>query len=162
MQITVTVAEAIVREVVDRLEAYQESQTDVFTVYRDLTDPDKTTPTNYQVVVRASSPTRLPALDRLANPNVIAYQMTVDCYGQAVVTESDTEAMEGHASQIAAKIVKAVVTPAASWYTMDGKAINSVVGDVVIESNGNAVAVGRVSFVVTYRHAENDPFTAAA
>lgn len=162
MPISVTVSEAIIREIVDRLEAYEENGDTVFTVYRELTDPDKTTPTNYQVVVRASSPTRLPSLDRLANPNVIAYQLTVDCYGQAVVAESDTEPSEGHATEIAGKIVKAVVTPVASWYTMDSNAINSVVGNVAVELNGNAVAVGKVSFVVTYRHAENDPFTAAA
>lgn len=161
MPLTATVSELIVREIVDRLEAYEENGDTIFTVYREVTDPDKTTPTNYQVVVRASSPARLPTLDRIGNPNVIAYQLAVDCFGQAVIVESDAEASEGHAAEIAAKIVKAVVTPAASWYTMDGNAINSVVGDISIEINGKAIAVGRTQFVVTYRHPENDPFTAA-
>jgi hypothetical protein len=43
---------------------------------------------------------------------------------------------------------------------MDGNAINTIVGDVSIEGS-NAAFVGRVSFVVTYRHPETDPFTAA-
>jgi hypothetical protein len=159
MPIIATVSELIVREIVDRLESYEESNDTIFTVYREISPPDKTTPTDYQVVVRATSPTRLQTLDRIGNPNVIAYQLTVECLGQVVVTETDTEATEGHAAEIAAKIVKAVTT-GASWYTMDGNAINTVVGDVSIEGS-NAAFIGRVSFVVTYRHPETDPFTAA-
>ena len=159
MPITATVSELIVREIVDRLELYEESGDTIFTVYRDVADPDKTTPTNYQVIVRSSA-ARAPTMDRIGNPNVIAYQLTVECMGQAVIAESDTEATEGHAMEIAAKIVKAVAT-GASWYTMDGNAINSTVGDVTVVSNGNAISTGRVQFLVTYRHPENDPFTVA-
>jgi hypothetical protein len=159
MPIDATVSELIVREIVDRLESYEEDGDTIFTVYRDVADPDKTTPKNYQVVVRSAA-TRLPTMDRIGNPNVTAYQLNVECIGQVVIPESDTEATDGHAMEIAGKIVKAVANSAA-WYTMDGNAINSTVGDVGVVGNGNAMSTGRVQFVVTYRHPENDPFTVA-
>ena len=160
MPITATVTELIVREIVDRLQAYAEDGQLVFAkVYREITAAHKTTPTDYQVIVRAMNPVRVPALDRLGNPNAVAYQLTVDCYGQVVISENNTEAAEGHATQIASQIVKAVTT-GASWYTMDGNAINSSVGDVTV-SGTEAIYTGLVQFQVTYRVAENDPFTPA-
>jgi hypothetical protein len=157
MPVTLTVSETIVREVVDRLEDYDDNGV-VFTVYREVTHPERMTPTNYQVVVKALENARLPTMDRIGVPPVLAYQLTIGCYGQVMVSEDDTEAVEGHAYEIAGRIVTAI-TSTVDWYTMGGVAINSVVSDVTVTGT-DAYYTGGVQFTVTYRVDESDPFQA--
>jgi hypothetical protein len=156
MPIVPTVNEKILREIVDRLEAYVPKKLEV---YREVNDVEKMTPTDYQVVVKMLSNARVPTLDRIGNPPIIAYEMVVACYGQVVISETDPEPIEGHATELVGHIVKAITT-GTSWYTFDGNAINSVVDEIsVLGSTG--YRSGQVSFRVMYRVPENDPFTAA-
>lgn len=157
MPVTPTVNEKILREIVDRLEAYIPKK---LAVYREVNDVPKMTPTDYQVVVKMTSNTRLPSIDRIANPPVIGYEMLVTCYGQIVVSETDPEPLEGHATELTAHIVKAIVTDA-GWYTMDGNAINSSVENIAVNGS-TGYRSGEVAFRVLYRVHETDPFTAAA
>jgi hypothetical protein len=158
MPVVATVAEKILREIVSRLELYDDAGI-VFDVYREVTDPDRMTPTDYQVVVKMLSNTRTPELDRIGNPPVLAYTMTVGLFGQLAISESDLEAIEGHGFEIAGRMVKAVVTNA-SWYTMGSNAINSAIGDVVVNGS-ETYQSGQVSIVIVYRVRETDPFTAS-
>lgn len=156
MPVTTTVSERILREFVNRLEAYQGVN---FTVYREMNDVEKMTPTDYQVVVKTSANTRQPTLDRIGNPPVIAYDIIVTCYGQLLISETDADPIEAHGYEVAAHIVKAITT-GASWYTFDGNAINASVQDIVT-TGSTGYRSGEVAFRVTYRFNENDPFTAA-
>lgn len=158
MPVVATVAERIIREIVERLELYDDAGV-VFDVYREVTDPDRMTPKKYQVVVKMLGNTRTPELDRIGNPPVLAYTMTVGLFGQLAISEADLEAMEGHGFEIAGRMVKAIVTNA-SWYTMDSNAINSVIGDVVVNGS-DTYQSGQVSLVIAYRVRETDPFTAS-
>jgi hypothetical protein len=153
MPVTATVSELILREVVTRLEANED-----LTVYREVMGPDKMTPTNYQVVVKTLSNARQPSLDRIGNPPVIAYDLTIGLYGQLGVSEADCEAIEGHQYEIAGLIVQAITT-GASWWTFGNNSINCQIGDV--QGLGPEYS-GQVTIVVTYRVPENDPFTVAA
>ena len=159
MPVTQTVAEKILREFVVRLEAYSSGGV-AFTVYREVMDPDRMTPTDYQVVIRMSSNARQPALDRIGNPPAIAYDMMVTCYGQVMVSESDSEAVEGHGLEIAGRIVDAIVN-GADWYKFGGDAINCQIGDMNV-TGSTGYRGGEVSFLVTYRVQEGSPFTASA
>ena len=159
MPVTQTVSEKILREIVDRLEAYSESGKS-FTVYRELTDPERMTPTNYQVVVKMLGNTRMPEMDRIGNPPVLAYQMTVGLFGQLAISESDTDPIEGHGLEIAGRIVKTIVN-AGDWYKMAGDAINSTIGDITVNGS-ESYQVGQVTLNVLYRVSESDPFTASA
>ena len=159
MPVTQTVSERILREIVDRLEAYSEGGKS-FTVYRELTDPERMTPTNYQVVVKMLSNSRVPDMDRIGNPPVIAYMMTVGLFGQLAISESDTDPIEGHGLEIAGRIVKAIVN-ASDWYKMGGDAINSSIGDVAVNGS-ESYQTGQVTLSVLYRVPETDPFTASA
>lgn len=158
MPVVATVAERIIREIVERLELYDDAGV-VFDVYREVTDPDRMTPKKYQVVVKMISNTRSPELDRIGNPPVLAYTMTVGLFGQLAISESDTEAMEGHGFEIAGRMIKAVVT-GASWYTFDANAINATIGDVVVNGS-ETYQSGQVNLIIAYRVSETDPFTAS-
>lgn len=161
MPVTQTVAEKILREIVTRLEAYN-ADGKQFSVYRETMHPDRMTPTDYQVIVKAISNTRLAEMDRIGNPPAIAYQLAVGLYGQLGISEADTEAIEGHAMEIAGRMVRAIVGPNdADWYTMGGNAINTTIGDVLV-NGAEAAATGQVNLLVTYRVREPDPFTASA
>lgn len=159
MPVTQTVSERILREIVDRLEGYSVSGKE-FTVYRELTDPERMTPTNYQVVVKTLGNTRQPALDRIGNPPAIAYDLQVGLYGQVDISEDDTDPAEGHCTEIAGRIVSAIVN-ASDWYKFGGDAINATIGDVQTNTSGG-YQTGQVILLVTYRVREGDPFTASA
>lgn len=161
MPVTQTVAEKILREIVTRLEAYN-ADGKQFSVYREVMHPDRMTPTEYQVVVKSLSNARLPEMDRIGNPPAIAYQLSVGLYGQLGISEQDFDAIEGHAMEIAGRIVRAIVgTNNSDWYTMGGNAINTTIGDVLV-NGAEAAATGQVNLLVTYRVREPDPFTASA
>jgi hypothetical protein len=65
-----------------------------------------------------------------------------------------------------AQIIKAITseaTDAGRWYSWEENAINTEIGDIknfsVSEGNHNGVAV---TFVVTHRHSENNPYESRA
>jgi hypothetical protein len=152
MPVTPTIAELILREIVTRLEVNED-----FTVYREVMAPEKMTPTNYQLVVKTISHTRQPALDRIGNPPVIAYDLTVGIFGQLGVSESDCEAIEGHQYEISGRIVQSITT-GASWWTFGSRSLNCTIGDVQLLGPTYS---GQVTLNITYRVPENDPFTVA-
>lgn len=93
------------------------------------------------------------------NPPAQAYDLEAVVAGIVKPSDSNTTAIDTFKNRMAADIVKAA-TDASLWHQWDGLAVNTTIGpaeDYTEETGGLAGVM--VRFTITYRTAENDPYT---
>jgi hypothetical protein len=112
------------------------------------------------VQVKQEEATRVPELDCPGNPPAIAYEITftINCISKD--SQGETDAYDTVGNDMAAAVVKAITADTSTWYTMNGNAIYSNIGNITpLPVAENEVTGMTVPVLVTYRVAENDPYT---
>ncbi len=102
-------------------------------------------------------------LSHPGNPPAIAFDVAFDvyCYVRDALSDGDYAfSFATSCNIIYSRVAYALTNPAtdpSSWYTFDGNAINSKLGDysLIADSNGDSVGI-KFPIEVTYRVSEND------
>lgn len=160
------VPELIALELVDRLEEITVANGYAFDVAAVVRPDRRGAEVKYQhlsILLEQGTSQRQPDLDYPGNPPAVAYDLEFSI--KCIVRDSagTTVAHASNENDMAAAVVKAITATGNDWYTLDGNAVIAELGshDPFRSENGefNGVAIG---LSVTYRVAENDPFTVRA
>jgi len=110
------------------------------------------------VIVTQGDAVRFPALDCPGNPPAIAWSIPFIVAGITRPSEEHTDPIDKWRNVFWADMVKGL-TNATAWHNWNQNAIDTLFGDVVpFEEDGTAGV--QFPVIVTYRHDENDPYTA--
>lgn len=102
-------------------------------------------------------------LDYPGNPPALAYTLTFSLLCVCKDADASTDAHATNENEMAAAVVTAITDDGSDWHTMNGKAINSQFGSMEPFSSPEGEMNGvSLPLIVTYRVAENDPFTVRA
>ena len=108
---------------------------------------------------------RVPELDCPGNPPALCYRVVfnLECVCKDSEIDSPDAAHATNENEIAAAVVKAITDDGATWYTMNGNAIDSEIGTHTPFSSPEGEANGvQIPISVMYRVSENDPFQVRA
>lgn len=164
-----TVIESIAAELVRRLARITISNGYTFNV-DSVVRPDRigyeVNPIDSGIVLIQADSVRNTDLDHPGNPPAIAYDTIFEAHCFVRLSDRAENDYQETQSERAAQIIKAITTEATDdgqWYSFEGKAINTQLGDVknfsISEGNHNGVTV---ALTVTHRQSENDPYQARA
>lgn len=148
-------------EIFDRLETLIAVPNDAFT-FVDVVRPTKIglyTPQHALIVLTRGEQTRLTELDCPGNPPAIAYQQVFYIRVHIAPSERDATPLESFEDVAQAEIIKAIRS-SATWHTMDGNAINSEFNPMITMTADGGYSGIAIPLLVTYRIAEDDPYTA--
>ena len=156
------IPELIAIELVERLETIttdNDYNFDVASVERANRDGSNLTYKHLSVQVKQEESVRVPELDCPGNPPAIAYEITftINCISRD--SQGETDAYDTVANDMAAAVVAAITADTSTWYTMDGNARNSEIGNITPLSSAEGEVLGMaVPVLVTYRVSENNPY----
>jgi hypothetical protein len=159
-----SVVEQIALKVKERLQTVSSANGYETTVAGTVVRPTKVwegSPLDYQVVMAQGQMVRNEDLSYPANPPVVAYDLPFTVVGELRPSQDNTAPIESLCNEFAADVHKAICTPVASWHNWDGLAINTTI-ESWENTNSEEAAAFKLEFTVTFRTAENDPFTARA
>lgn len=94
------------------------------------------------------------------NPPLLAFDLPVMIHCLMNPSETASDPIDKLLDDYAFEVYRAIASPAASWHTMGGNAINSVLGEFGMVDTGDDTIRG-IGFMltVTFRVEETDPFT---
>lgn len=115
-------------------------------------------PQNLQLIVTQGTITRNAELSHPGNPPATAYDVEVVVAGLLMPSESATDKIDTLRNQFSSDVIKAICSPAASWHNWDTLAINSEITSVQNITTEEASGF-QVNMTITYRVAENSPYT---
>jgi hypothetical protein len=150
-------------EIITRLETLITEQNDAFT-FREVVRPTKLatyTPEHGLIVLTRGEVARVTELDCPGNPPAIAYQQTFLIRVHIAPSERDATPIEMYEDVAEAAIIKAITTSGA-WHQFAGNAINANFGPQQTATSDGGYDGIAVPLIVTYRVAEDDPYTVRA
>jgi hypothetical protein len=150
-------------EIITRLETLITEQNDAFT-FREVVRPTKLatyTPEHGLIVLTRGEVARVTELDCPGNPPAIAYQQTFLIRVHIAPSEKDATPIEMYEDVAEAAIIKAITTSGA-WHQFAGNAINANFGPQQTATSDGGYDGIAVPLIVTYRVAEDDPYTVRA
>ncbi len=157
---SLTVLEQIARTLYDRLDAMRNSDaysTQVTSVVRPRR-LDDFTPRNGMIVMTQGDEEEIPELSYPGNPPAVAKRQTFNLACFVINSERECAPIDSITNTFAADVRRAVCTPQANWYQMDGKAIDTTFGATMpMAGDGGADGVV-VPVLVVYRTDEDNPF----
>jgi hypothetical protein len=160
---TATIPDTIADECVERLSEILEGndyEFDVAEVIRPTRKGENWLRKHLGIAVLQGTAERVTALDCPGNPPSICYSLPLEIVGVCRDSSSETDAKAISDNTMAAAIVKAITTPASSWYQFGGVAINAEIGDTEVIPSGDGEFHGvTITIRVIYRVSENDPYT---
>lgn len=116
------------------------------------------TPKHLQIVLTQNAPERNDDLSCQGNPPSVAWDVQFNIRCHVMPSEKDPTPVDEYTNTMAADVVR-VITDATDWHTFGYKAINARFETPEnIDSDGSFDGVN-VPLVVTYRVAENNPYT---
>lgn len=157
------IAQAIVNRIrgVSTIAGYQ---TDLEEVIRPTRLGTEYSPKHKQVVVLQSESERLEEMVSSGSQLLLHYRQTFVVRAHAMPEENVNVPVSQVVNGIIADVCKAICTNPSGehWWTWGGLAINSELqGPQAVDESDGSVAGMEIPLVVDYRHAENDPYTAA-
>tara|TARA_R110000868_G_scaffold268152_1_gene527385 strand:+ start:1137 stop:1628 length:492 start_codon:yes stop_codon:yes gene_type:complete len=163
MPVTLTVADYIAEELVDRLETLINGteQTDVVEVVR-ATRLGTFTPQDLQIVVMQSNPEIVPELMIPGNPPAEAWSLTFNLYLHMMPSETDSEVIDQKRNRFSADVRKVICTPTATWHNFDGYSIDANFGTLENIESGEGCGGIMMPLTVIFRTNEGDPYTVRA
>lgn len=153
MPLTVPIDEAILQEVVTRLQDVSGA-----TVVQYRREPGNWTPEDRQICVVKKSPERANELDYPGNPPAIAWKMTINLRLHIQQSETDSVENSSYMSDLISDVMQTICAPA-NWWQWDSKAVMSDFGSVELISPSGSFDCAVIPLIITYRHSEGDPFT---
>jgi hypothetical protein len=150
-------------QIITRLETLITEQNDAFT-FREVVRPTKLatyTPEHGLIVLTRGEVARVTELDCPGNPPAIAYQQTFLIRVHIAPSERDATPIEMYEDVAEAAIIKAITTSGA-WHQFAGNAINANFGPQQTATSDGGYDGIAVPLIVTYRVAEDDPYTVRA
>jgi len=160
MPVVLTVLDEIAAKLVERLETLLVPGTEQTTV-SSVVEPKRLgdyTPEHLQIVVKQANPERVPELDCPGNPPADAWRQQFNLYLHVRPSETDTEPVDAIINRFCADVKKVVCTPS-TWYNFGGFAIYAEWLTVESIDSGEVTDGVNMPLAVTYRVAENDPYT---
>lgn len=160
------IPELITAEVVTRLEQITTANgyfANIVSVDRVPLHVEDWTPKNLSIAVVQTDDRENLAESHHGNPPAMARDLTLEIKCIVRPSSRATTTYETTMNAMAAAVRKAITTPAATWYQMDGNAINTTIGDNTpfpIAAGGHAGV--SITLTITYRISETDPFTVRA
>lgn len=119
------------------------------------------TPRHGLIVLTRGNVARLNELDCPGNPPAIAWQQTFMIRVHIAPSERDDTPVDRHEEVIEAEIRKAIRVDA-DWHTFGGISINADFGPTVATTSDGGYDGIAIPVIVTYRVAEDDPYTVRA
>jgi hypothetical protein len=154
------VSEQIVLKIKQRLQLIDEDSGYETTVAGTVVRPPRIwsgNPEDYQVVVTQGAMQINDELSHPGNPPATAWNMPIVIFGELRPSEDNTTAIDTLINEFASDAVKAICTPASSWYNWDSLAINTII-DNVEPIVGEEACGFKLEMTVIYRVTENDPY----
>ena len=116
-------------------------------------------PKDYQIVLTQGNKTENKELSCPGSPPLVAWDQPFLIAGILRQSETDQTAIDTLKNVFEADVIKALNTGVA-WWNMEAKAINSTVsGATWNQSDSGSDSSFELTLLVTYRTAENDPYT---
>jgi len=132
--------------------------------FRDVVRPTRLatyTPGHGLIVLTRGDVSRVNELDCPGNPPAIAWQQTFLIRVHIAPSEHDPTHVDRHEEVIEAEIRKAIRVDA-NWHTFGDLAINADFGPTVMTTSDGGYDGIAIPVIVTYRVAEDDPYTVRA
>lgn len=118
------------------------------------------TPKHLQIVLAQGDPVRVRELDFPGNPPAEARQQPFNIRLHVIPSEFDETPTDTLVNVFEAEVRKVLTTPQATWHLWGNLAIDSQFGDPeTITDDGSGIDGINLILLVTYRTAENDPYT---
>jgi hypothetical protein len=159
----VPVLSRISDEIFARLQALTAGDTGAYS-FKGVVRPTRIatyTPGHGLIVLTRGTVERITELDCPGNPPAIAWRQTFLIRVHIAPSERDTTPVDRHEEVIEAEIRKAIRVDA-DWHTFDGNAITADFGPTVMTTSDGGYDGIAIPVIVTYRVAEDDPYTVRA
>ena len=164
MPLTLTVADEIAEELVNRLTTLMTAGVEQTTVSEVVqsTRLGTFTPKDLQIVVQQGNPELVPELMCPGNPPAEAWRLTFNLYLHSMPSESDTESINAIQNRFIADVRKVICTPTLTWHNFGGYAINAEFEAMQNIESGEGCGGIILPLAVIYRTDENNPYNVRA
>ena len=157
----IAVNEQIVLKIKQRLQLIDEDSGYETTVAGTVVRPPRIWSGNlqdYQIIVTQGTLNVNDDLSHPGNPPATAWNMPIVIFGELRPSEDSVTAIDSLINEFAADAIKAICTPASSWYNWDALAIDTRMENVEPIVSEDACGF-KIELTVIYRVTENDPYT---